>query len=291
MVLEISLLKTSQGVILLSILHHYIHAIEVRLFLLLELHRIKNRFKRSIPPFLWKRIIKHPSHAEDWVNFLCFLRPDENILLIDAGANNGSWAAEFMTIFPVTELAAFEPCPSMYRELRLKTRRMANARVYPFALSNREEQRPFYIGEDKTLSSFQLYNETVNAYRKHRPDEKHIVQCKRLDSFDFNTANKKVVLKIDVQGHEVFLIEGAEKLLGKLDLCLCEVSFASQYIGHEPSFARVSELLQKYGLYPIVFQDYGRMLSNYASERDVLFAKKTLLDNIWLMNPILSRDY
>jgi hypothetical protein len=43
-------------------------------------------------------------------------------------------------------------------------------------------------------------------------------------------------------------------------------------------------LLSECGLYPIVFQDYGRVVSNYAFERDVLFVKRELLSKIWFRN-------
>ena len=68
------------------------------------------------------------------------------------------------------------------------------------------------------------------------------------------------------------------------DAVLLECTFADEYEGKEPSFSPCCSLLRECGLYPIVFQDYGRALSNYAFERDVLFVKRELLGKIYFRN-------
>jgi len=69
--------------------------------------------------------------------------------------------------------------------------------------------------------------------------------------------------------------------LSGADAVLLECSFADEYKGIEPSFAPACALLRKCGLYPIVFQDFGRLTSNYAFERDVLFVRRNLLARVW----------
>jgi FkbM family methyltransferase len=278
--------QTNQGAsALLSKIHHYVHAIEFRLFLILELMRLKNLHGRRILPDLWKEVLIHPAHAEDWVNLLCFLDPDDKVLLIDIGANEGHWAKNFAGIFPKTELIAFEPSPAAYKKLSRNTRMIRNRRLFDVALSNMDGPRILEIGNDERLSSFERYSEFVNQYRQNRPTRYKEVMCRRLDGFRIDPRNRKVCLKIDVQGHEAFVLEGASETLKAVDLCLCELTFAHEYERLDPSFSVAVQMLSQHDLYPIVFQDYGRALSNHAYERDVLFVKKSLLENIWYRQP------
>lgn len=267
---------------MISSIYHYIHAIEFRLFLTLELQRIRRRNHIHIPSALWQKIWTRPASAEDWVNLLSFLNPDEQILLIDVGANEGQWASDFMEIFPRTELVAFEPSQDAYRLLCRKMKTKKNAQLYNVALSAKDGKRTLYVPSDHTLSSFESYNQLVNRYRKIHKIQKESVLCKRLDSFKFDNVNKMTCLKIDVQGHEVEVLKGARRLLDTVDVCLCELSFTHEYEDLTPSFAFAAKELLVHDLYPIIFQEYGRMLSNYAHERDVLFVKRHLSDKIWI---------
>ncbi len=40
-------------------------------------------------------------------------------------------------------------------------------------------------------------------------------------------------------------------------------------------------MLEEVDLYPVIFQEYGYQVSNYATERDVIFVKPDLLGNIF----------
>ena len=104
-----------------------------------------------------------------------------------------------------------------------------------------------------------------------------------MDELNFNFHNKSV-LKIDVQGLEVEVLKGATNSLKLFDLIIIECSFAKEYLHSEPSFADIVELLKKDDLYPIIFQGYGKLISSYAIERDVIFVKKHLLDKILYTN-------
>ncbi len=60
--------------------------------------------------------------------------------------------------------------------------------------------------------------------------------------------------------------------------------FANEYEGLEPSFPSVAQILREHGLYPIIFQGFGGKVSNYPFERDVVFARKELLNNVFFHN-------
>ena len=128
-------------------------------------------------------------------------------------------------------------------------------------------------------NTFHRYNRDANQFYNLEFDAVEEVECRRLDGFDIDTSGQ-VLLKIDTQGHEVAVLEGAGDILNCVDVALVETSFAVEYEGLDPSFPMVVELLRRHDLYPIMFQEFGRGISNYAFERDVVFAKRDLLNNI-----------
>ena len=48
-------------------------------------------------------------------------------------------------------------------------------------------------------------------------------------------------------------------------------------------------LMQCANLYPIIFQDYGRRISDYTFERDVLFVRRELLSKVLVQQQLFFR--
>jgi hypothetical protein len=130
------------------------------------------------------------------------------------------------------------------------------------------------------------YTEEANAFYKPLSEPSEKTPCKRLDGFAFDRSDARLFVKIDVQGFEIEVIRGALNTLKTAELVLVECSFADEYAEKEPSFAPICAMLRDCDLYPIVFQDFGRSLSNYAFERDVLFVKRERLGKIWLRKAV-----
>jgi hypothetical protein len=150
------------------------------------------------------------------------------------------------------------------------------------AVSDTEGAGTIFLHPDNTLCTFAQYGEHANAFYNTITQPSETTTCIRLDNFQFNPSGAKLFVKIDVQGFEVEVIRGGLNTLKMAEVVLLECSFANEYTGKEPSFAPICSMLKDCDLYPIVFQDFRRSLSNYAFERDVIFVKRDLLDNIWL---------
>jgi FkbM family methyltransferase len=259
---------------------HYGHAFEIRGALPSEYFRLRRRGP-SISGGLGWRIWREPSHMEDLLNLARFVSPGEKILLLDLGGNVGNWAAEFTQLFPNTDTVAFEPDPRAHARYTARFQGRPNVVVHQVAVSSAPGQATFHMAEDTVYSSLEAYSET-QAERKIAMGTDCTVALATLDSFAIDTSGHDVtVLKIDVQGHEVEALLGAAETLKKVDVLIGELSFASQYDGEEPSFTRVCGLLHAAGLYPAIFQDYGRQLGPYAFERDVVFVRRNRLDRLY----------
>ena len=109
------------------------------------------------------------------------------------------------------------------------------------------------------------------------------IKIETLDNFSIDHWCQNV-LKIDTQGFEIEVLRGGGKTLKLFDVIIIECSFANEYLNTQPPFVEVFQLLKKRNFYPIIFQDYGRSISSYAFERDVIFVKKYLLTKIFYSN-------
>lgn len=140
------------------------------------------------------------------------------------------------------------------------------------------------MGRSDTLFSLERYDVDANrafGIGDASYSDTGTTDCRRLDSFKLEPGERCVLLKADVQGHEEKALAGAIAVLSMVDVAIIECSFANEYEGVPPSFAGVTHGLATAGLYPVIFQVYGRESSGYAFERDVIFVRECLLKNIW----------
>lgn len=268
---------------LLKTVYRYAHSIERRFFLLYDYFLQAARGKR-LGAGIIANILRNPSVSEDFVNLLCFLDPKNNIFLIDVGANVGDFTADFIECFPNTKAILFEPASTNYAFLEKRFKDNSSIKLVHCALSSECSERELWIGPKSTLHSLERYTEEANISYDMCYDSVERVQVQTLDQFSLDLIGQTVVLKIDVQGHEVEMLKGSVSTLDSVDVCIIECSFADEYEGKEPSFSAVTCLLREYSLYPIIFQDIGRATSNYGFERDIIFVKRNLLNRVFFLN-------
>ena len=265
---------------LFRFIHHYSHALEIRSMLSSDYLR-QRAHHEAYPKGLLRKIWTEPGSMEDLIQLSRFLRVDGKNLLIDIGGNTGYWAAAFLEVFPQTDIVSFEPDKRAAVKYCERFRGNQNVVLHTVALSDQSGKARLMLGKQSTFSSLEQYAETQED-RKIEIVGYTEVDKERLDDVPIATNGfDKVFLKLDVQGHEFEVLSGGVRFLKNVDVILAELSFATEYKGKEPSFSAVTNLLQSTGHYPIIFQDYGRSLSPYAWERDVIFVRKHLLGQIW----------
>lgn len=124
--------------------------------------------------------------------------------------------------------------------------------IYPFAAWNKEEERGFNIGRKTDAGSSSLI-ESEKGWSSSCYSENVTVRCKPLESIiPENIWEKIKLIKIDVEGAEVEVLQGFADKLGKHKFHIwCEVRDATS--DRNPgSFARVCNLLEKKG-YSVFF--------------------------------------
>jgi FkbM family methyltransferase len=133
-------------------------------------------------------------------------------------------------------------------------------RVYPVALSNQDGEAVLNITALPNMSSFLRPDpEVFGRYRKKDKDARIVgtenVPVKRLDALASADGFRPDVLKIDTQGSELMVLEGATGSLRSVVLAEIEVSFFRRYID-QPVFADIEKWMSDRGfelieLYPL----------------------------------------
>ena len=136
---------------------------------------------------------------------------------LDVGANDGAYAIELLENGFLGSILSFEPLPDVWEILRQKAAR-AHSRwnVAPcIALSDQNGEAEFTeAGNTVSSSLLSMLDSHINAAPQSRPLGKITVQTVRLDDFLLKEpVASPVFLKIDVQGAEMLVLEGATRAL------------------------------------------------------------------------------
>ena len=151
-----------------------------------------------------------------------------------------------------------------------------NISVFNFALGNEEKESIIYRNEFSPSSSIlELTKLHKNAFpiTKNVTEEKIYIKAMDKIIHDLNL-EKKILIKIDVQGYELNVLHGAEETLKNTDIIIIETSFHELYKG-QPLFNDIYSFLSNKG-----FNYFGNLEQVY----DIRDGKILQADSIFIKN-------
>ncbi len=185
---------------------------------------------------------------------------------IDIGAYVGEWTEQFLEVYPGTKVLMVEAQESkkyVLENLALKYPEV----TYFMGLLSATEGKHVSFSENETASHI---GKSVDN------DETNTRITKTLDGIiENNNYPFPDFMKLDVQGHELEVLKGAEKCIYHCEVCLLEVSFLDLNTG-DPLLLEVLNFMDSKG-----FQAYDishlmrRPLDKALYQADVFFVKKT----------------
>lgn len=168
--------------------------------------------------------------------------------IFDVGANRGQFALAAAWRFPGAKIVSFEPLPAAVGRLRKATKRLANIEIVESALGSETGRLQFYAHSHSHASSAlrakDLHGRLDTADREMGEIS---VAVTTLDAFSAGREFRRpILLKLDVQGFERQVLEGAANFLKDVDYLLFETSFEQMYDA-EPLFEEMREYVSGLG--------------------------------------------
>jgi FkbM family methyltransferase len=225
---------------------------------------MKRKIIDAIKKFLQKKgydIVRHRP-------FLELITMDRFDLVLDVGANEGQFASELRKTYK-GKIISFEPVWEAFEKISLKSKLDPNWDCYNMALGDVSGELVLNVYNDTILSSFHKHNE-LNISQQMRVRVRTINDI--LDEVAQDAVN--ILIKIDTQGYEIPILNGATKVMNRIEGILLELSISPLYI-EQPLFESVVNFLKDKGF---VLWTTKRGLYDFKTsreiERDGLFLKQ-----------------
>jgi FkbM family methyltransferase len=187
--------------------------------------------------------------------------------IVDVGAGKGTQA--LLRTWPKTPTHWVEPLKEFVPQLRALASRYPGK--YTIAAAGNNEGRSNFNVHDNPFGS-SLLSETDGARADGQPREVHIVRLD--DLIDHKAAGSEVLLKVDVQGAELQVLNGAPELLKQCEAVVLEVNFFQLHKG-SPEFTDVVVYMKERGFVAYdIFNGHNRPLDDALAQRDVLFVRE-----------------
>ena len=165
---------------------------------------------------------------------------------IDVGAYKGRVTKVINYLFPKVRIYAFEPLVENYNSIKAQ-KFSSDATVEKLALGAHTGKSTFYKSSFIPASSLLQFKKNLGKYEFIKKIKKVQVETNTLDNyFKKIILRKNVVLKLDTQGSEYFILNSGKIVLKEVSIVIIETSFKGLYRG-EKDFAQVYELLVRCG--------------------------------------------
>ena len=177
-----------------------------------------------------------------------FLSADNIDCVLDVGANEGQYAQSLRTIGYKQEIKSFEPLQIPFQIAQQNAAKDKRWSVFQYALGDHDQKREINVSAHNPSSSFlQISPQLDTGDLDLSYVGKELVEIKRLDDvYVEHTKNcQNIFLKIDTQGFEKNVIQGALKCLHQIRWVQMELSLIRNYDGEtliEPMIAQMREI-------------------------------------------------
>jgi FkbM family methyltransferase len=169
--------------------------------------------------------------------------------VLDVGANIGQYAKELRKIKFEGEIISFEPISSVFETLKKNTKKDPKCTAKNFALGDRNETKTINISKNLASSSF--FNRAKHLEENARQTEyvsEEQVEIKPLDSIydTLCSSNDIVFLKLDTQGYEKNILNGAKESLKKIKGIQIELALKPSY-NDAPGYKEILNIIEEAG--------------------------------------------
>ena len=195
--------------------------------------------------------------------------------IIDVGAHKGEFLEKMLKIEKVNSFYAFEPQKNIFNELSEKFSKNKKVTLYNFAMDKEITNKKLKINKLSMTSSLAEINEksfylkikNFLTFSKSNFEDEYEIQTNTVDKIFENISLQKALLKIDVEGFEMNVIEGSQMKLKEIPFILLENQFGNHYKNN--NFKDITNILLKQN-----FEIYKKFIFPTLHYQDILFKKR-----------------
>ena len=126
------------------------------------------------------------------------------LTIFDIGSHKGQTSLYFNKIFDKSHIYAFEPSPLLFDSFQKNTSRYSNIKSYNFGFG--EKPTSAYLSNPSSDLCGQVRFENEDSFQK--------IRLEAIDNFCSREKISQIdLLKIDTEGHEISVLNGASELL------------------------------------------------------------------------------
>ena len=204
---------------------------------------------------------------------------NSDLIIFDGGSYIGKTIKIYKSIFPKSKIYGFEPSKNSYQILLNEFVDDEDILIFDYALSNDCNIKTLFLSSSDKLNSLNKPNKRAWGFEK---TESLKVQTITID--DFCTENNIYhidILKLDVQGSELDVIEGAKSMLSaaKIGLIYIEWQVVPLYENHH-KFYKIAEILAKYDYHFFNIYNINEARSGQLRWADAIYTSKRIRDKM-----------
>lgn len=183
-------------------------------------------------------------------------------VIFDVGANDGETADELLRAIPNATLIAFEPFEQSYNILKQRFAVNPKVRVEKLALGKSPGVKHLNVYSENRMNSLLQPDDEPSNLMKAKLAESSVAEIyvETLDNFCLKNGVVKIdILKVDTQGFDLNVLNGARELLAahRIATILLEINFVPMY-KNQPSFAEIHQFLSDFGYKLVNLYNHAR---------------------------------
>ena len=208
------------------------------------------------------------------------LKSQQIDFVIDIGANTGQFAESLFDFGYQGKVLSFEPVKSAYDVLQKRSSSVENWEVAErCAIGDQDGQVTIHVSNDTQFSSIKpmknSYSKTNNEAKVIATEEIPLYQLDSIISKYCSLEEHRVLLKIDTQGFEKQVLEGAKNTLTKVVGLKIEIPLYPIYDQVDFTFYEILDFMKQHDFLPFSFNNEGiNLKTGRVYEMDGLFIKQ-----------------
>jgi FkbM family methyltransferase len=177
----------------------------------------------------------------------------------DVGQNRGDYTQTLLELYPNAKIHGFEPNPFLTKDLQDRFNGYPNVYLNSFGLGkNKEKLQLFTTKENMKTGHGSIFKDVMKELHKNAQLEENEIELDTISNYCREQGITQVdFLKVDVEGNELSVLQGAEEILNQISVIQFEFnemnivskSFLKDFYDLMPNFS-FYRLLPK-GLFPL----------------------------------------